>query len=168
VVRLIRHSPADVATALVVAATLAGCSAGRPSAVGASSSAPSVSGPPPDLVSAVLEDSSVPQDDGLVSWTTTWRACFQPGLEDTGEVARWEVRAVTTEGSSPEIDELPGGCIDLDVAAGVNATADGMPGREIQLSDAQALAYRVRVVRDDGTVTPWTDVVRVGTLTAAR
>jgi hypothetical protein len=38
-----------------------------------------------------------------------------------------------------------------------------MPGHEIQLSDAQALAYRVRAVHADGTVSPWTDPVRVGT-----
>jgi hypothetical protein len=126
---------------------------------------PLASGPPPDLVSATLEDGSVPQEGGLVSWTTTWRACFQTGPEHTGDVAGWEVRTVTTEGSSPHVDELSGGCVDLDVASGVNPAAEGMPGREIQLSDAQALACQVRVVRDDGTVTPWTDAVRVGTVT---
>jgi hypothetical protein len=37
-----------------------------------------------------------------------------------------------------------------------------MLGRDIQLAEASTLAYRVRAVLDDGTVTPWTEPVRVG------
>jgi hypothetical protein len=113
-------------------------------------------------VSAGLDDTVVPRPGGQVAWTTTWRACFGPG-GDGREVVAWQAQAVTSEGSSPVADELPGGCLDLEVATGVNAEEAGMPGREIQLSDAQALAYRVRAVHADGTVSPWTDPVRVGT-----
>ncbi|MDP9461439.1 MAG: hypothetical protein M3Q22_14735, partial [Actinomycetota bacterium] len=91
----------------------------------------------------------------------TWLACFRPG--DGAEVVRWQSQSVTSEGSSPDTDELPGGCIDLQVATGVNPADAGMPGRDLQLSDAQALAYRVRAVHPDDTVTPWTEPVRVGT-----
>jgi hypothetical protein len=65
------------------------------------------------------------------------------------------------------VTDLPDGCIDLDVATGVDDAYAGMPSRQVQLVDAQALAYRVRARRGDGTVTPWTDPVRVGTTTPA-
>jgi hypothetical protein len=143
--------------------------AASPSTESAETAARSTSaeaGPPVELVSAGLHDTVVPRPDGQISWMTTWRACFRPGGDDH-EVIAWQARAVTSEGSSSEADELPGGCLDLDVATGVNATEAGMPGREIQLSDAQSLAYRVRAVYADGTVSPWTDPVRVGTETSA-
>ncbi len=135
-----------VAAALLVpAAALAGCASsedGGPAEV--SAAPPAESGPPADLVSAGLRDSVEPQPDGMVAWTRTWLACFRPG--DGAEVVRWQSQSVTSEGSSPDTDELPGGCIDLQVATGVNPADAGMPGRDLQLSDAQALAYRVRAV----------------------
>ena len=147
---------------LVPAAALAGCaSSGDVGAAEVSAAPPAESGPPAELVSAGLRDSVEPRPDGMVAWTTTWFACFRPG--DGAGVAGWQSQAVTSEGSSPDTEELPGGCIDLQVATGVDATDAGMPGRELQLSDAQALAYRVRAVHPDDTVTPWTEPVRVGT-----
>ncbi|MFP5371287.1 MAG: hypothetical protein ACLGI3_11145 [Actinomycetes bacterium] len=152
----------SVAAALLVpAAALAGCaSSGDAGAPEGSAAPPTESGPPAELLSAGLRDSVEPRPGGVVAWTTTWVACFGPA--DGAQVVRWESRSVTSEGSSPDTDELPGGCIDLQVATGVNPADAGMPGRELQLSDAQTLAYRVRAVHPDGTVTPWTDAVRVG------
>ena len=152
-----------VAAALLVpAAALAGCAPSEEVGTAELSAAPPAeSGPPAELVSAGLRDTVEPHPGGVVAWTTTWFACFGPG--DGAEVVRWQSQSVTSEGSSPTMHELPGGCMDLQVATGVNPAEAGMPGRELQLSDAQALAYRVRAVHPDDTVTPWTEPVRVGT-----
>ena len=37
-----------------------------------------------------------------------------------------------------------------------------MVGRDTQLAEAGALAYRVRAVHDDGTVTPWSAPIPAG------
>jgi hypothetical protein len=168
-VRLTPAHPAGAAAALLArAAGLAGCtSAEDPSgsaAPTAASSSPAelpVAGEPVRLVSATLEDAVVPQDDGSISWTTTWEACFAPAGGDPAGVARWEARLITPEGASSSVEELPGNCVDLDVATGRNPADAGLLNREIALSDAAGLTYRVRAVTEEGTVTPWTDPVRV-------
>ncbi len=147
---------------LALTVTLAGCSSGP--AAAPPSPAPE-RGSPPRLLSATVQDAVVPREDGRIAWTTTWRACFGAGADT--DVALWQTQVVTTEGTAPEVTDLTDGCIDLDVATGVDAADAGMPSREIQLSDAQALAYRVRALLDDGTTTPWTEPVRVGTTTPA-
>ena len=167
--RLTPAHPAGAAAALLALATaLAGCtSAEDPSgsaAPTAASSSPAelpVAGEPVRLVSATLDDTVVPQDDGSISWTTTWEACFAPAGGDPAGVARWEARLITPEGASSSVEELPGNCVDLDVATGRNSADAGLLNREIALSDAAGLTYRVRAVTEEGTVTPWTDPVRV-------
>ena len=170
--RLTPERPAGVAAAfLTLAVALAGCTSTAtspgttsPTTSAATSSAPaepSVAGEPVRLVSATLEDAVVPADDGRISWTTTWRACFAPAEGSPTPVARWEAQLVTPEGASPELEVLPDGCVDLEVATGVNPADQGLFNREIQLSDAAGLTYRVRAVGEDGTATPWTDPVRV-------
>ena len=156
------------AAMLALVAALSGCSSSdaastRPSPA-ASSTQPREHGAPLELVSAALEDTVEERPDDRIAWTTSWRACFAPAEGEHTEVDRWEARVVTTEGISPELQELPSGCLDIDVATGVNAADAGTPGREVQLSDAQRLAYQVRVVRTDGTASPWTDRVLVGTV----
>ena len=169
--RLTPQRPGRIAAGLVgLAVALTGCtssSVAGPFSSATSGADPTQSGPAPELLTASLHDTVIPHDDGLVSWTTTWRACFGPGPGDRGEVVGWETQAVTSEGTSPEAADLAGGCIDLDVATGTNDADADMPGRDIQLSDAQALAYRVRAVHADDTVTPWTEPVRVGSTTPA-
>ncbi|MEX5721394.1 hypothetical protein [Geodermatophilus maliterrae] len=180
--RLTPERPAGVAAAfLTLAVALAGCtstatSSGTaspntsPSTSPTTSSAPaepSVAGEPVRLVSATLEDAVVPAEDGRISWTTTWRACFAPAEGSATPVARWEARLVTPEGASPELEVLPDGCVDLEVATGVNPADQGLFNREIQLSDAAGLTYHVRAVGEDGTATPWTDPVRVTSQTPA-
>jgi hypothetical protein len=169
--RLTPQRPGRIAAGLVgLAVALTGCtssSVAGPFSSATSGADPAQSGPAPELLTASLHDAVIPHDDGLVSWTTTWRACFGPGQGDRGEVVGWETQAVTSEGASPEVADLAGGCIDLDVATGTNDADADTPGRDIQLSDAQALAYRVRAVHADDTVTPWTEPVRVGSTTPA-
>ena len=168
--RLTLQRPGGVAAALLALAVApTGCSSSPDPAPRAACSAtePSEVGAPPTLARATLEDTVSPHDDGLVAWTTTWRACFAPAEGSPSVVRRWESRAVTPEGSSPEVAEVPGGCLDLDVATGVDPAEDERPTRDLQLSDAQNLAYLVRAVHADGTVTPWTEPVRVGTVTGA-
>ena len=166
--RLTPTHPAGAAAALLVpAVALAGCSSAEDpsgSAAPTAASTPAelpVAGEPARLVSATLEDTVVPQDDGLVSWTTTWEACFAPAEGDPAGVARWEAQLITPEGASPSVEELPGNCVDLDVATGRNPADAGLLNREVALSDAAGLTYRVRAVTEEGTVTPWTDPVRV-------
>jgi len=159
----VRRPSGTTSALLALSVAFAGCSSGPGTTAAPSSPAPE-HGPPPQLLTATLQDAVVPQADGRVAWTTTWRACF--GASDT-DVAGWQTQVVTTEGTSPEVTDLPDGCIDLDVATGVDDAYAGMPSRQIQLVDAEALAYRVRARRGDGTVTPWTDPVRVGTTTPA-
>jgi hypothetical protein len=65
------------------------------------------------------------------------------------------------------VQDVADGCVDLVVARGAGAVEEAGTLREVQLVDAAALAYRVRAVRDDGTVSPWTEPVRVTTLTPA-
>ena len=163
--RLTARSPSGTTSVLVaVSVALAGCSSG-PGPTAAPASPAQEHGSPPQLLTATLQDAVVPQGDGRVAWTTTWRACF--GARADTDVATWQAQVVTAEGTSPEVTDLPDACIDLDVATGVDDAYSGMSSRQIQLSDAQALAYRVRARRGDGTVTPWTDPVRVGTTTPA-
>lgn len=155
------------AALLALAGALAGCSStGDPSGVATATvtSSPAelpVAGRQVRLVSATLEDTVVPQDDGSISWTTTWEACFAPAGGDPAGVARWEAQLVTPEGASSSVEELPGNCVDLDVATGRNPADAGLLNREIALSDAAGLTYRVRAVTEEGTATPWTDPVRV-------
>ena len=120
---------------------------------------PVEAGEPVEVVEALLNDEMTTEQNGRVSWTTTWRACFE---QYGGNTTRFEAQAVTTEGSGTSLRELDGQCLELDIASGVNDAAAGMLGRDIQLAEASTLAYRVRAVLDDGTVTPWTDPVRVG------
>src|SRR5688500_17623308 len=96
------------AALLTLAVALPGCSSSGASA-GGTPSAPAETGHPPELVSAALEDAHVVQDNGLVSWTTTWRACFGPASGDSGDIVAWETQAVTPEGTSPETDVLRDG-----------------------------------------------------------
>ena len=167
--RLIAGHPAGVpAVLLALAGALAGCSAAEepsgsatPTAVSSSPTELPVAGEAPGLVSATLEDTVVPQDGGLISWTTTWEACFAPAGGDPAGVARWEAQLVTPEGAASTVEELPGNCVDLDVATGRNPADAGLLNREVALSDAAGLTYRVRAVTEDGTATPWTDPVRV-------
>ncbi|SDQ42671.1 hypothetical protein [Quadrisphaera sp. DSM 44207] len=148
---------------------LPACSADQASEPGttpASSSAPAEAGPAPHVASAVLEDATQPAEEGRAAWSTTWRACFALAADDPAaagppDAVRWQSQAVTTEGASPAVEQVPGGCLDLVVARGVNAAEAGTPGREVALADAANLAYRVRAVRPDGTVTPWSQPVRV-------
>jgi len=120
---------------------------------------PVEAGEPVEVVEALLDDEMTTEQDGRMSWTTTWRACFE---QDGGDPTRLEAQAVTTEGSGTSLRKLEGQCLELDIARGVNDAAAGMLGRDIQLAEASTLAYRVRAVRDDGTVTPWTEPIRVG------
>lgn len=161
------HPAGAPAAFLALAVALAGCSSTTEDASGPASSTASppaglpVAGEPARLVSATLEDTVVPQEDGRISWTTTWEACFAPAAVEAAAVARWEAQLVTLEGASPDVEQLPGNCVDLDVATGLNPADAGMVNREIALSDAAGLTYRVRAVTREGTVTPWTDPVRV-------
>ncbi len=162
------HPAGATVALLALAVALAGCSSaedpsGSPAPT-AGSSPPAdlpVAGEPPHLVSAMLEDTVVPQDDGRISWTTTWEACFALAGGDPAGVVRWEAQLVTPEGASSSVEDLAGHCVDLDVATGLNPADAGLLNREIALSDAAGLTYRVRAVTEEGTVTPWTDPVRV-------
>jgi hypothetical protein len=168
-----RHRMTRAGAVLAALAALIGCSSSAgsaepgpaPSPNPATSSSPAVEvGVPASVTSATLQDSVVPQADGRVLWTTTWRACFAPGAAGAPAVAGWEAEVSGLEGASPELQDLPDGCLELDVARGINRPDAGMPGRDVQLVDAAALAYRVRAVHTDGTVTPWTPPVRAGTV----
>ena len=69
---------------------------------------------------------------------------------------------MTSEGSGTSLRQLEGMCLKLEVARGENDKGAGMPGRDTQLAEAAALAYRVRAVHDDGTVTPWSVPIPAG------
>ena len=159
-----RHPTGAAGAVLAVLAALAGCSSSAGSAAPAPAPTTTAAvevGAPPSVASATLEDAVVPEGGGRVLWTTTWRACFAAADGDPA-VARWEAEVSGLEGASPQLQELPDGCLELDVARGVNAADAGMPGRDLQLVESAALAYRVRAVRTDGTVTPWTPPVHAG------
>ncbi len=152
-----------MAALLALAAGLAGCSAGgagtpaAPATAAAETTA--VTGAAPVLASATLVDDV---DPAAGTWSTTWQACFAPAGDEA--VAGWEVRTVTAEGVAPRVRELTGGCIDLQLAQGRGTAPADDPGRTAALADAGSLAYRVRAVRADGSATPWTDPVVVGTV----
>jgi hypothetical protein len=146
----------------------AGCSTpagtGQPEAgAGQSQTSPAKpveAGRPLEMVEARLDDKATPKPNGRTSWSTTWRVCFAPDRTDT---TRMEAQAVTSEGSGTSLRQLEGRCLRLEVARGENDAGAGMPGRDTQVADAAALAYRVRAVHRDGTVTPWTKPIPVGT-----
>lgn len=159
-----RHVPPRSAALLtglgLFALVLVGCSTAAGTAQPETSPADPVEvGVPVEVVEALLNDKMTTEQDGRMFWTTTWRACFE---QDGGDTTRFEAQAVTTEGSGTSLRELDGQCLELNIASGVNDETAGMLGRDIQLAEASTLAYRVRAVRDDGTVTPWTEPVRVG------
>jgi hypothetical protein len=112
-----------------------------------------------EMAEAVLDDKITPAPNRRISWSTTWRVCFAPGRADT---TRMEAQAVTSEGSGTSLRKLEGRCLKLEVARGENDAGAGMPGRDTQLAEAAALAYRVRAVHEDGTVTPWTAPIPAG------
>ncbi|MDP9429621.1 MAG: hypothetical protein M3Q47_12420 [Actinomycetota bacterium] len=149
-----------VAALLALAAGLAGCSLadGTQTAATAPSSAV-VAGQAPILASATLTDDV---DAAAGTWSTTWGACFAPLPGE--DVERWEVQAVTTEGASPRVEQLPGECVELHLARGTDAAPADDPGRVAALADAAALAYQVRGVRADGSVTPWSEPVVAGSV----
>jgi hypothetical protein len=154
---------APVAALVALAAGLPGCSAGEVGTPAAPATAAAetvaVAGAAPVLVSATLVDDV---DPAVGTWSTTWTACFAPAGDPA--VVRWEVQTVTAEGVSPRVRELSGGCIDLQLAQGRGTAPVDDPGRTAALADAGSLAYRVRAVRADGSATPWTDPVVVGTV----
>ena len=120
---------------------------------------PAQVGQPVEVAQASLDDNKTVGQNGQTSWTTTWRVCFKPGRVDT---TRWEAQRVTTEGSGASLRELKGRCLEVGVALGQNKADAGMVGRETQLAEAATLAYRVRAVHDDGTVTPWSVPIPAG------
>lgn len=138
----------------------AGCSSPATTLQSKTSSTERVeAGRPVQVVKAMLDDTTKPEQGGKTSWSTTWRVCFKP---DRADVTRLEAQAVTTEGSGTSLRELKGNCLELVVARGQGNVEAGMPGRDAQLAEAAALAYRVRAVHDDGTVTPWTEPIPAG------
>ena len=139
----------------------AGCSspAGpRPSQASQSQSVEA--GSPLEMVEARVDDKVTPAPNGRIAWSTTWRICFAPDRVDT---AQMEAQAVTSEGSGTSLRQLEGKCLKLEVARGENDKGAGMFGRDTQLAQAGALAYRIRAVHGDGTVTPWTKPIPAGT-----
>jgi hypothetical protein len=141
----------------------AGCSTSTPAAPGRSQTAPSrpvQAGSPVEMVEARLQDKTTPLPNRRISWSTNWRVCFAPDRADT---TRMEAQAVTPEGSGTSLRQLEGRCLKLEVARGESDKAAGMSGRETQLAEAAALAYRVRAMHGDGTVSPWTKPIPAGT-----
>ena len=151
--------PRGPAAALVtLAAGLSGCSsAGGTETAGM---AGTVAGPAPVLASATLTDDV---DPAARTWSTTWEACFAP-LPGEEDIARWEVQVVTAEGVSPRVQQLPGECVELQLAQGPGTTPATDPGRVAALADAGSLGYQARGVRADGSVTPWSDPVVAGSV----
>ena len=146
---------APAATLLALAAGLAGCSSSTDEAEMPGTGA----GPAPVLASATLTDDV---DVAAGTWSTTWEACFAPLPGE--DIERWEAQAVTTEGVSPRVEQLPGECIELQLAQGRGTTPADDPGRTAALADAGSLAYRARGVRADGSGTPWSDPVVAGSV----
>lgn len=116
-------------------------------------------GKPVRVVEALITDEVSTEQDGQTAWTTTWRICFAPDRADT---TRLEAQAVTTEGSGTSLRELEGECLKMDIARGKGDADSRKRSRVAQLAEAAALAFRVRAVHHDGTVTPWTEPVAVG------
>ena len=143
------------AALLALAAGLAGCSSG---AAAEPTAAPATTGSAPALASATLTDDV---DTAAGTWSTTWVVCFAPV---GGDVERWEVQAVTAEGVSPRVEQLPAECLDLQLAQGRGTTPADDPGRTAALADAGSLAYQARGVRADGSVMPWSDPVVAGSV----
>ncbi|MGY1762809.1 hypothetical protein ACI79G_17050 [Geodermatophilus sp. SYSU D00779] len=143
------------AALLTLAAGLTGCSSASEDGTPGT-----LAGPAPVLASASLTDDV---DPAAGSWSTTWEACFDPspGEED---LERWEVRAVTAEGVSPRVEELPGRCVELQLAQGPGTAPADDPGRTAALADAASLGYQARGVRPDGSVTPWSEPVVAGSV----
>ena len=140
----------------------AGCS--TPASPGRSQTSPTrpvQAGSPVEMVEARLQDRTTPLR-GRISWSTTWRVCFAPDRADT---TRMEAQAVTSEGAGTSLRQLEGRCLKLEVARGENDNGAGMSGRDTQLAEAAALAYRVRGVHSDGSVSPWTRPIPAGTTT---
>jgi hypothetical protein len=138
----------------------AGCS--TPASTGQSAASPAnpvTAGNPVEVVEARLTDKKTTEQDGRISWTTTWRVCFKPDRADT---TRMEAQAVTPEGSGTSLRKLVDRCLELGVASGRGEPGGAMPGRDTQMAEAAALAYRVRAVHEDGTVTPWTAPIPAG------
>ncbi|ADB75673.1 hypothetical protein [Geodermatophilus obscurus] len=152
------------AALLALAAGLTGCSSGgeAETALGAAAapSSATVAGPAPVLASATTTDDV---DTAAGTWSTTWEACFEP-LPGEEDLERWEVQTLTSEGTSPQIEQLDDGCIELQVAQGIGTTPGDDPARLAALSDAARLTYQVRGVRADGSVTPWSASVAAGSV----
>ena len=146
-------SRGPAAALLTLAAGLTGCSSASEDETPAT-----LAGPAPVLASATLTDDV---DPAAGTWSTTWAACFSPPPGEA-DPERWEVRAVTVEGVSPRIQELPGSCVELQLAQGRGTVPADDPGRTAALADAASLAHQARGVRADGSVTPWSEPVVAG------
>ncbi len=155
-------SRGPAAAVLTLAAGLIGCSSGSEDEVraplAAAPSSATVAGPAPVLASATTTDDV---DAAAGTWSTTWEACFAP-LPGEEDLERWEVRTLTSEGTSPQIERLDDECIALQVAQGIGTEPEDDPARLAALSDAARLAYQVRGARADRSVTPWSEPVVAG------
>jgi hypothetical protein len=117
--------------------------------------------PAPGGLTSVLEDDVRAAGPGLVSWSTYWQLCWQP----VAGALFYELRLTTSEGAPRTPRRLAERCYRLEVAAGENPAADGMPRRQLMLDmQAAQASVQVRAVFEDGRRTAWTGEQAVGAL----
>ena len=79
------------------------------------------------------------------------------------ESREYQLRLLTGEGAATSLRVVRDTCHELQAAAGQNPKAEGLRDRDLQLALQKGqLAYSVRAVRQEGSVTPWSMAIAVG------
>ncbi len=115
--------------------------------------------PPVGGLTATLEDTVRDLPGDRIAWATYWTLCWSP----YPGARAYQIQTVTGEGASAKLRQQRDTCLRIEAAKGENARTDGLVNRDLllQLQTGQ-LAYKVRAVLDDTTVSEWSASAAVG------
>lgn len=146
----LRRAGTGAAVALTLATAACSTASGR--------AAPVVD-PPVGGLETTLQDDVRNVPGRRIAWSTFWTLCWDAYPGAVG----YEVKSVTVEGSSPQLERQEGRCVRVEAAQGRNRKSAGLKERDVLLSlQAARLAYRVRAVLDDDRTSRWSKRAPVG------
>lgn len=109
-----------------------------------------------------LEDEVRELPGERIAWSTFWVLSWEPHPGATA----YELQMLTGEGVTPTMRRQRERFLRIEVAANENERSEGLVNRDLQLAlHVGQLAYRVRAVLNNGSVSAWSLPITVGTVT---